>query len=226
MNIIKFQIQNQSTKIHGCSVIKLCLILWDPMDFSTPGFLVPHHLLEFAQVHVYWIGNAIQPSHPLPTFSQSFPASGSFPKSQLFTSNGQSTGTSASASVLPKSIQGWFPLRLINLIFLLPKGLSKSQLEASILQCSTFFIVQLSLLYMTTGKTTVLMMWTFVGKVMSLLFNTLSRFTIAFLPRNNCLLISRLQSPCTVILEPKKRKFVIASTFHLFPFYLPWSDGE
>ena len=91
--------------------------------------------------------------------------------------------------------------------------------KASILQHSAFFIVQLSHPHMTTGKTialTTLTRWTFVGKVMSLLFNMLSRLVIAFLPRSECLLISWLQSPSTVILEPKKRKSI---SFHCFPIY-------
>ena len=81
--------------------------------------------------------------------------------------------------------------------------------------CSTFFTVQLSQMYMTTGKTIALTIWTFVGRVKSLLFNTLSRFVITFLPRNNHLLISWLQSPSAGILEPKKRKSVTSSTFSL-----------
>jgi len=86
-------------------------------------------------------------------------------------------------------------------------------LKPSILQCSAFFMVQLSHPYMTTGKTIALTMWTFVGKVMSLFFNTLSRFVIAFLPRSKYLLISWLQSLSAMILEPKKIKSVTASTF-------------
>ena len=85
--------------------------------------------------------------------------------------------------------------------------------KASILRCSAFFKVQLSRKYMTTGKTIALTRWTFVGKVMSLLFNMLSRFVVAFLPRRKCLLISWLQSPSAVILDPKKRKSVTVSTF-------------
>ena len=88
------------------------------------------------------------------------------------------------------------------------------------LQCLTFFIVQLSHPYMTTGKIIALTIQAFVGKVMSLHFNILSRFVIAFLPRRKRLLISWLQSPSTVILEPKKIKVC-----HCFPIYLPWSDG-
>ena len=83
--------------------------------------------------------------------------------------------------------------------------------KASILQHSAFFIVQLSYPYMTTGKTIALTRWTLVSKVMSLLFNMLSRFVIDFLPRNKCLLISWLQSPAAVILEPKKIKAVTVS---------------
>ena len=83
--------------------------------------------------------------------------------------------------------------------------------KASILWHSAFFTVQLSHLYMTTGKTLALTRWTFVGKVMSLLFNMLSRLVIAFLPRSKCLLISWLQSPSAAILEPPKIKFVSVS---------------
>ena len=92
--------------------------------------------------------------------------------------------------------------------------------KASIFQCSAFFMVQLSHPYMTTGKTIALIRWTFVGKVMPLLFNMLSRLFITFLPRSKCLLISWLQSPSAVILEPKQIK-----SDTLFPIYLPWSDG-
>ena len=88
-------------------------------------------------------------------------------------------------------------------------------LKASILWYSAFFMVQLSQPYVTTEKIIALTIWTLFGKVMSLLFNTVSRFVIAFLPRSSHLLISRLQSPSAVILEPKKRKSVTASAFTL-----------
>ena len=118
---------------------------------------------------------------------QSFPAS--FPISQLSASSGQSIGASASASVLQMNIQGRFHLGLIGLIFLLSKGLFKSLLQhhslnASILQCSAFFMVQLTQTYTTTGKTTALTIWTFINNVMSLIFNTLSRLVTAFLSRS------------------------------------------
>ena len=86
-----------------------------------------------------------------------------------------------------------------------------------------FFIVQLSHPYMTTGKTKTLTKWTFVGKVMSLFFNMLSRFVIAFLPRSKCLFISWLQSPPAVILEPPQNK--VCHCFYCLPIYFPWSDG-
>ena len=106
---------------------------------------------------------------------------------------------------------GLISFRMDWLDLLAVQGTLKSLLQhhsskAPILWCSVFFIVQLSHPYMTTGKTIALTRWTFVGKVMSLLFNMLSRLVITFLPRNKCLLISWLQSPSAVILEPPKNK--------------------
>ena len=152
--------------------------------------------------------------------------------SQLFTTDGQRIGTSASASVLPMNIQDWFPLGLTGLISLLSKGLSSvfssTSLKASILWCSAFFVVQLSHPYMTTRETKALTRQTFVGKVVSLVFNMLSRLVTAFLPRGKHLLISWLQSPSPVILEPKRIKSVTVSIVsHLFAVkwwdQLPWS---
>ena len=120
------------------------------------------------------------------------------------------------------NIQDWFSLGLTGLISLQSKGLS-GVFSSIILWHSALFFVQLSHLYMTAGKTIALTMRTFAGKVMSLLFNTLSRFVIAFLLRSKCLLISWLQSPSTVILEPKKNK--VCDYFYCFPIYLPWSNG-
>ena len=112
------------------SVILLCPTLHDSMSCSKPGFPVLRYLPEFAQALVHWVDDAFQPSHPLvlslssfPSCPQSFPASGSFPMSWLFTSGGQSIGTSASA--LPMNSQDWFYLGLTGLISLLFKGLSR-----------------------------------------------------------------------------------------------------
>ena len=118
---------------------------------------------------------------------------------------------------------GLISFRMDWLDLLAFQGILKSLLQhhsskASILQHSAFFIVQLSHPYMTTGKTITLTRWTFVGIVMSLLFNMLSRLVIAFLPRNKCLFISWLQSPSAVILEPRK---IVSHCFYCFPIYLP-----
>ena len=130
---------------------------------------------------------------PLSSHLQSFPASGSFPMSRFFAWGGQSTGGSASASVLPMNIQDRFRLGLTVSISLQSKGLSRVySSKASILQCSAFFMVQLSHPYMTIGKNIALSRRTFVGKEMSLLFNMLSRLFIDFLPMSKHLLISWL----------------------------------
>ena len=146
---------------------------------------------------------------------QSFPVSESFPMNQLFASGGQSIGVSA--SVLSMNSQAWFPLGLTGWISLQSRRL-KSLLQhhsskASILWHSSFFMLQLSHPYMTTGKTIPFTTGTFVGKVIPLLFNMLSIFVIAFLPRSKRLLISWLQSPSIVILEPKEIKSIATSTF-------------
>ena len=131
---------------------------------------------------------------------------------------------SFSFSISPSNeYSGLVSFRMDWLDLLAVQGTLKSLLQhhsskASILQCSAFFIVQLSHLCMTTGKTIALTRKTFVGKVMSLLFNMLSRFIIAFLPRSKGLLNSWLQSPSAVILEPPKIK---STTVFTFPIYLP-----
>ena len=137
--------------------------------------------------------------------------------SQLFAQGGQSIGVSALASVLPMNTQDWSPLELDWLDLLAVQGTLKSLLQhhsskASVLWCSAFFTVQLSHPYMTTGKTIALTRRTFVGKVITLLFNILSRLVITFLPKSKHLLISWLQSPFAVILEPQKIKSDTVST--------------
>ena len=138
--------------------------------------------------------------------------------SQLFASGGQSIGVSASAF---KEYSGLISFRMDWLDLLAVQGTLKSLLQhrssnASILRRSAFFTVQLSYPYVTTGKTIALTRRTFVGKVMSLLYNTLSRLVITFLPRSKRLLIPWLQSPSAVTLEPRKIK---PDTVHCFPIY-------
>ena len=135
---------------------------------------------------------------------------------------------SFSFSIIPsKDIPGLISFRMDWLDLLAVQGTLKSLLQhhsskASNLRCSAFFTVQLSHPYMTTGKTIALTRQTFVGKVMSLLSNMLSRLVITFLPRSKHLLISWLQSPSAVILEPQKNK--VCHCLHCFPIYFPWSD--
>ena len=141
--------------------------------------------------------------------------------SQLFASGGQSIGVSASASILQVKILDLISIRMDWLDLFEVQGTLKSLLQyhsskASILQHSAFFIVQLSHSYTTTRKTIALTRQTFVGKVMSLLFNMLSRMVIAFLPSGKHLIISWLQSPSAVILEPQRIKPLFPLFPHLF----------
>ena len=134
---------------------------------------------------------------------------------------------SFSFSISPSNeYSGLISFRMNWLDLLTVQGTLKSPLQhhsskASIIQCSAFFIVQLSQPYVTTGKTIALTRWTFISKVMSLLLNMVSGLVIAFLPRSKCLLVSWLQSPSAVILEPKR----ICHCFYFFCFYLSRSDG-
>ena len=136
--------------------------------------------------------------------------------SPFFASGGQIIGVSASASSVSNEYSGLILKRMDWLDLLAVQGTLKSL--ASVLRHSAFFIVQLSHPYMTTGKTIALTRWTFVDKVMSLLFNMLSRLVITFLRRSKDLLISWLQSPSAVILEPRK---IVSHCFHCFPICLP-----
>ena len=191
--------------------LQSCPTLCDPMNRSTPALPVHHQLPKFTQTHVE---SVMPPSHlilcrpllllpPVPpsirVFSNESTLCMRWPKYCSF-----------SFSIIPsKEISGLISLRMDWLDLLAVQGTLKSLLQhhsskASILQHSTFFTVQLSHPYMTTGKTIALTRWTFVGKGMSLLFNMLSRLLITFLPRSKRLLISWLQSPSAVILEPKK----------------------
>ena len=192
------------------SVAQLCPTLWDPMNHSTPGLPVqPTPGVYSNSCPLSWwchptISSSVVPFSSCP---QSLPASGSFPVSQLFTWGGQSIGVSASASVLPMNT-----LDLLEVQGTLKSLLQHHSSKASILQRSAFFTVQLSHPYMATGKAIALTRRTFVDKVMSLLFNMLSRLVITFLPRSKGLLISWLQSPPAVIWEPQKLKSDTVST--------------
>jgi len=139
-----------------CSVAQSCLTLCSPMDCSMPGLSDPHHLPEFAQVHIHCISDGIHPLMPSSLCPRSFPASRTFPMSHLFISDDLNIG--ASASVLPVKYSGlvslnieWFDLLAIQ--WTCRSLLQYHSSKASILLCSAFFTVQLSQPYMTTGKT-------------------------------------------------------------------------
>ena len=156
---------------------------------------------------------------PFSSHLQSFPASGSFLVLHIRWSNYWSFSFSISPS---NEYSGLISFRIDWLDLAVQKTL-KSLLQhhsskASILQRSAFFIVQLSHSYVTTGRTIALPRWTFIGKVMFLLFNMLSRLIIAFLPRCKCLLLSWLQSPSAVTMEPPK---IVCHCPHCFPIFLP-----
>ena len=182
------------------SVAQLCPTLCNPMNHSTPGLPVHHQLPESTQTHVHWVGDAIKPSHPLssPSLLPSiFPGIGVFsnestlhirwPKYWSFSFN------ISPSNEHPRLIS--FRIDLLDLLAVqgtLKRLLQHHSSKASILRHSAFFIVQLTHPCMTTGKTIALTRRTFVGKVMSLLLNMLSRLVITFLPRSKRLLISGL----------------------------------
>ena len=197
------------------------------MNRSTPGLPVHHQLPDFTQTHIHRVSDAIQPSHSLS--SPSPPAPNPSQHQSLFQGVNSLHEVAKvlefSFSIIPsKEIPGLISFRMDWLDLLAVQGTLKSLLQhhiskASILWRSAFFIVQLSHPYMTTGRTIALTRRTFVGKVISLPFNMLSRLLITFLPRSKRLLISWLQSPSPVILEPKKNK--VCHCFHCLPIYFP-----
>ena len=167
-----------------CSVAKWHLTIFDPMDCSMPGLPVPHHFPEFVQIHVHSVGDAIQPSHLLSIFLL-LPSI--FPSIRVFSSESAlpirwpkywSFNFSINPSGLISFKIDWFDLLVVQ--GTLNSLVQHHSSKASILWCSAFFMVHLSQQYMTTGKTIDLTIQTFVSKVMSLLFNTLSRFVSEF----------------------------------------------
>jgi len=199
------------------SVSQLCPILCDPMDCSMSGLPTsgpsasptPGVYSNSCPLSQWWHPTISSSVICFSSHLQSFRTSGSFQMSQLFTSGGQRMGASALASVLPMNIQDWYPLGWTGWISLQSKGLSRVFSNTTVQKHWVFSIsfplVQLSHPYMTTGKTIALTRWTFVGKVMSLLFNMLSGLVITFLSRSMCLFILWLQSPSAVILEPPNK---------------------
>ena len=198
--------------IQFSSVTQSCPNLCDPMTHSTPGLPVHHQLPEFTQTHVHRVSDATshlilcRPLLLLPSIPPSIRVFSN--ESTLFMRWPEYWRFSFSISP-SKEHPGLISFRMDLLDVLAVQETFKSLLQhhsskASILRRSAFFTVQVSHPYMTTGKTIALTRWIFVGKVMSLLLNMLSRLVITFLPRSKCLLLSWLQSPSAVILEPQK----------------------
>ena len=200
------------------------------MDWRMFGFPVLHHLLELAQTHVHWVGDVIQPSRPL---SSPFLLPSIFPSIRVFSSESVlcikwPKYWSFRFSISPSNEQPGL-ISFKNWLVWSPCSPRDSQESSPTPQFKSINSSALSLLYSPTltsihkyWKTIALTRWTFVGKVMSLLFKMLSVLVIVFLPRSKHLLISYLQSPPAVILEPNR---IVSHCFHCFPSYLPWSDG-
>ena len=220
-----------SSSVQFNSVTQLCPTLSNPMDCSTPGVPVHHQPqsllklmpteLVMASNHLIFYCTLLFLPSTIPSmrvFSNESALPIRWPKYWSFSF---SIGPSNEYSGLISFGMDWLDLLAVQ-------GTLKSLLQhhsskASILQHSAFFIVQFSHPHMTIGKNIALTRWTFVGKAMSLLFNVLSQLVIAFLPRSKCLLISWLQSPSAVILEPPKIKFITVSTVFL-SFAMKWWD--
>ena len=212
------------------SVAQSCQTLCNPMNHSMPGLPVHHQLLKLAQTHVHQVGDAIQPSHPL--YSPSPPAFNLSQHQGLFqwVSSSHQVAKVLEFQFQHQSFQWIFRTDFLYNGLVGSPGSSRNSEEFlnTTVQKHQFFGAQFSLQSNShihtwlLEKNIALTRWRFVGKVMSLLFNMLSRLVIAFLPRSMCLLISWLQSPSAVTLEPKNR---VCHCFHCFPIYLPWSDG-
>ena len=208
------------SSVQSLSHVQLFAIPWTATHQASLSIINSQTLLKLMSIQLVMLSNHLILCHPLllsifpsiRTFSNESVLSIRWPRHWSF-----SITSSNEYSGLISFRMDWFDLLAVQ-------GTLKSLLQhhsskASILWCSAFFMVQLSHPYMTTRKTIALTRWTFVNKVMSLLFNTLSRLVTVFLPKSKCLFISWLQSLSAVILEPKKIK--VCHCFHCFPIYLP-----
>ena len=222
-NMIIFNDRNKELSVLFNSVAQSGPTLCHPMNRSMPGLPVHHQLPEFTQTHAHWVSDAIQSSHPLSSPSPPAPNPSQYQGLFQWVNSSHEVAKVLEFQPQCQSLNehpGLICFRMDWLDLLAVQGTLKSLLQhhsskASIFRRSAFFTIQLSHPYMTTGKTIDLTRWTFVGKVMSLLFNMLSRLVIAFLPRSKHLLISWLQSPSAVILELQKIKSDTVST--VFP---------
>ena len=210
------------------SVTQSCLIFatpWTAARQASPSITNSQSLLKLLSIESGMPSNHLILCHPLLLQPSIFPRIQVFSSESVLCIRWPKYG---SFSFSPSNeYSGLISFRMDGLDLLAVQGTLKSLLQhhsskASILQSSALSVVQLSHPYMTTGKTIALTRWIFIGKVMSLLFNMLFRLVKTFLPRSKHHLISWLQSPSAMILEPKKIKSITVST--LFSFYLPWTD--
>ena len=217
---------NQS--VQSLSPVQLFVTPWTAAHQASLSFTNSWRLLKLVSIKSVMPSNHLILCHPLLLLPSIFPSIKVVPNESVLLIRWPKY-RSFSLSICPsKEHSGLISFRMDWLDHLVVQGTLKSLLQhhsskASYLWCSAFFIVQLSHPYMTTGKTIALTRWTIVNQVMSLLFNMLSRFVIAFLPKSKHLLISWQQSPSAVILDSPKNR--VCHCFHCFPIYLPWSDG-
>ena len=201
------------SSVQSLSCVRLLATPWTAARQASLSATNSWSLLKLMSIKLVMPSNHLILCQPL--LSSVFPSIRVFSNESVLHIRGQSIGVSASALVLPLSIQDWFPLGWTGWISLQSKGLSRVFSNTTVQKYQFFhaplIIVQLSHPYMTPGKTISLTRWTFVGKIMSLLFNMLSRLVTAFLLVSKRLLISWLQSPSAVILESKKIRSVTIS---------------
>jgi len=216
---------SQFSSVQSLSRVRLFVTPWTAARQASLSITNSRRLLKLMSIKLEMPSNHIIPCHPLLRLPSIFPSIRVFSNESVFRIRWPKYW---SFSISPsREYSGLISFRMDWFNLLAVQGTPKSLLQyhsskTSTLRCSPFFILQFSHPYMTTGKTISLTRWTFVGKVMSLLFNKLSWLVITFLPRNKHLLISWLQSSSPVILKPQKIK---SHCFHCFPIYLPWSDG-
>ena len=215
----------QFSSVQSLSHVWLFATLWNAAHQASLSITNSWSLLKLMSIESVMPSSHRILCRPLLLLPSIFPSNRVFPNESVLQIMWPKYWSSSFIISLSNEYSGLLSFRMDWLDLLAVQGTLKSLLQhhsskASILWCSAFITVQLSHQYMTTGKTIVLTRWTFVGKVMFLLFNMLSRFVIDFLSRSKCLLISWLWSSSVVILEPQNIKSVTC-----FPVYLPWSDG-
>ena len=211
----------------SCSVVSDSVIPWTSGHRASLSITNSQSLLKLMSVKSVMPSNHLILCHPLLLLPSIFPSIRVFSNESVLCIRWPKYWSFSFSISLANEYSGLISFRIDWFDLLAVQGTLKSllqhhSLKASILWRLAFFIVKFSHPYMITGKTIALTRQTFVGKVMSLLFNMLSRLVIAFLPRSKCHLISWLQSPSAEILEPKK---IVCHCFHCFHIYLPWSNG-